>query len=528
MTYMALLGVVALAGFISLSYEILWFRAFSFASAGTPAIFGQLLFFYLVGLAVGAFVSRIFCQDRDATGDRRNLLPLAAFVYVANLLGFLVLPALAWFATTLLATGAMPLVAIAAGSWGAVLPLVSHFGIAPDALAGSRLSYLYLANILGSAAGTLLTGFVLLDRWTIGTAALFVVLLGLALAALVLARSASGNRLKMLGMAVILLTAAAYAVETRRLFDRFYERLLAKHEYVPADPASLVVENRDGVILVTPALEVFGGGAYDGAISTSLESDKNMIVRAYGVAALHPAPKEVLMIGLSTGAWAQVIVNLPGVEKLTVIEINRGYLELIPRYPEVASLLRNPKVEIVIDDGRRWLAHHPERTFDVVVSNTTFHWRANTTNLLSEEFLRAVRAHLKPGGIFHFNTTGSADAYKTAFTIFPYGLRFINFATVSDSPIEVNAERWKRALDEHNIDGKPTLDSTLALDRHRREAVLALVRTLNAPPIPYGLESRAHALPRLAGARVITDDNMVPEWKGAHEVLFPPSAPEQH
>jgi spermidine synthase len=522
MTYAALLGIVALAGFISLSYEILWFRAFSFASAGSPMVFGQLLFFYLGGLAIGAYASRMFCRDRGATGNRRHLIPLAAFVYLANLLGFLVLPALAWFATNQLALQAMPLVTLAAGSWGAVLPLVSHFGVAPDTLAGSRLSFLYLANIVGAAAGTLLTGFVLLDVWGIESAALLIVLLGLALAMLLLARSASARRLTQLGIAAIALTAAGYSFAARPLFERFYERLLEKNEYRASEPAYEVVENRDGVILVTSAHEVFGGGAYDGAISTGLELDKNMIVRAYGIAALHPAPRTVLMIGLSTGAWAQVIANLRGVEKLTVIEINRGYLELIPRYPEVASLLRNPKVEIVIDDGRRWLSHHPERKFDVIVSNTTFHWRANTTNLLSEEFLRSVRSHLRPAGIFHFNTTGSADAYKTAFTVFPYGLRFINFATVSDSPIVVNEGQWKLALDEHQIDGKPTLDSTRAEDRKRRDDVLSLVRTLDAQPRAYGLESRAHALTRLGNARVITDDNMIPEWRGPEEVAFPP------
>jgi spermidine synthase len=522
MTYAALLGIVALAGFISLSYEILWFRAFSFASAGAPAVFGQLLFFYLGGLAIGAFASGIFCRDRGATGDVRHLVPLAAFVYVANLLGFLVLPALAWFATTFQGQSAMPLVAVAAGSWGAVLPLVSHFGVAPDTLAGSRLSYLYLANILGAAGGTLLTGFVLLDHWSIGTAALLVVLLGLALAALLLARSASGTQLTRIGLAVIVVTGIGYALAARPMFHRFYERLLMGQEYERTVPAATVVENRDGVILVTPKHEVFGGGAYDGAISTSLELDKNMIVRAYGVAALHPAPREVLMIGLSTGAWAQVLANLKGVDKLTVVEINRGYLELIPRYPEVASLLHNPRVEIVIDDGRRWLMHHPERKFDVIVSNTTFHWRANITNLLSVEFLHAVRAHLKPGGIFHFNTTGSADAYKTAFTVFPFGLRFINFATVSDSPITVDTLRWKSALDAHQIDGRPTLDSTKAEDRRRREEVLALARTLDAPPVGFGFESRVQALTRLGDARVITDDNMVTEWRGAGEVTYPP------
>ena len=36
------------------------------------------------------------------------------------------------------------------------------------------------------------------------------------------------------------------------------------------------------------------------------------------------------MIGLSTGAWAQVIANLRGVERLTVVEINRGYLRADP------------------------------------------------------------------------------------------------------------------------------------------------------------------------------------------------------
>ena len=135
---------------------------------------------------------------------------------------------------------------------------------------------------------------------------------------------------------------------------------------------------------------------------------------------------------------------------------------------------------------------------------------------------RNVASHLEPGGIFHFNTTGSADAYKTAFTVFPYGLRFINFAAVSDSPIAIDTGRWKRSLDEHSVNGKPTLDSTRAEDRKRRDDVLALVHTLDKPGIPYGLEWRANVIPRLGDARVITDDNMVPEWRGVGEVNFPP------
>jgi spermidine synthase len=36
---------------------------------------------------------------------------------------------------------------------------------------------------------------------------------------------------------------------------------------------------------------------------------------------------------------------------------------LIAGWPEVASVLRNPKVNIITDDGRRWLSHG-EKQFD--------------------------------------------------------------------------------------------------------------------------------------------------------------------
>jgi len=93
------------------------------------------------------------------------------------------------------------------------------------------------------------------------------------------------------------------------------------------------------------------------------------------------------MIGLASGSWAQVIANDSEVESLTIVEINPGYLPLVAQRPAVRKLLQNPKVAIVIDDGRRWLLHHPERKFDLVVSNTTWNWRANASNLLSIEFL---------------------------------------------------------------------------------------------------------------------------------------------
>jgi spermidine synthase len=283
------------------------------------------------------------------------------------------------------------------------------------------------------------------------------------------------------------------------------------------------VETRSGVVTVSRWGAVFGGGAYDGRISTSLTDDRNATVRAYAVAAVHPRPRRVLMVGLATGAWAHVLAQMPGVESLTVVEIDPGYLRLIAKYPEVSGLLSNPRVRIVIDDGRRWLSRHPGETFDVIVMNTTWHWRAHVTNLLSYEYLQLVRRHLRPGGIYHFNTTSSEDAIYTAFTTFPFGVRFRSMATVSDSPISVDGERWRRVLSEYTLDGRPVFDLTRPEGRAQLDRIVALTQTLNTPSSRQSaFEWRESVLARLEGARLITDDNMAPEWQRLFEYVWIP------
>ena len=63
----------------------------------------------------------------------------------------------------------------------------------------------------------------------------------------------------------------------------------------------------------------------------------------------------MLRIGLSSGSWATVYANHPDLESLTVVEINPGYVELIEKYPDQRQILNDPKVELVMDDGRRFL-----------------------------------------------------------------------------------------------------------------------------------------------------------------------------
>jgi spermidine synthase len=269
-----------------------------------------------------------------------------------------------------------------------------------------------------------------------------------------------------------------------------------------------IVEGRSGIITVDQSGTVYGGGMYDGRFNTDLQKDTNGIIRPYALSLFHAAPRDVLMIGLSSGSWAQVIVNNPSVTSLTIVEINPGYLELIAEEPEVASVLKNPKVTVISDDGRRWLGLHPDRHFDVVVSNTTWNFRSNVTNLLSTEFLDLVRAHLKPQGIFYYNTTDSDRVQRTGCLAFPHGARFTNHMVVSDSQIDWDFARWRHTLESYRIDGANQFDPTRNQDRAFLDDLMKNVA--NSGTI---IEPCSDLLHRTAGKAPVTDDNMGTEWR---------------
>jgi spermidine synthase len=516
------LAIALVSGFSALSYEILWYRALSFVTWGQATTFGLLLFCYLTGIALGSRRVRALCRDDVADAAAQALPTLSILLTLSGVTGFLVIPALSFLAPINPMFG-LVLVLLSAAVQGAVFPLASHYGIPPDDRAGARLSYVYLANIIGSAAGSFLTGFVLMDVASTRTISTGLLLFTIALAAGLLVGGSDGpaRARRRQALASVVAALALGLALGPWLFRGVYERLL--YRTYDAEPLARVLENRHGVIVVAKDGKIFGGGAYDGAFNTSLLShDANLIERALAIAALHPAPREVLMIGLSSGSWAQVIAQLPAVEHLTTVEINPGYLDLIPHYPEVASLVSNPKVTFVVDDGRRWLLRNPERKFDFVVMNTTFHWRGYITNLLSREFLGTVRGRLRPGGVFYFNTTWSNDVQRTAALTFPHALRVINFMAVSDSPLVFDEARWRSTLTNATSDGKLLLDPSDARYGAVLDQLLALGRTYSDQD-RYAIETRESLLARTESAQMVTDDNMRTEF--LHPLEFP-AAPE--
>lgn len=509
---MLLAGVT---GFIALAYEIVWYRLYSWATGGTAQCFAELLGFYLFGIAYGARAVRSACQQKLGNDVKRTMAAGSEVILLGAIVAFLVGPALAASTSLLSMILAVP-VFVAATLLGAAFPLLSHAAIDPESGAGKGVSLLYLSNIIGSTLGSFLIGFIVLDHWS--TRATSFLLLGLGLAVSLVFAAFAGARLRKTLFAMECALCVLLALCGRSLFSGMYERLLYKTDFKSESRFNSLVENRSGVIAVAantrdfgyPTEVVIGGGAYDGRFNTDLLHDSNGLFRAFAFAGMGPTPKHVLMIGLASGSWAQVVAADPEVEDFTIVEINPGYLPLIRQHVEVASLLRNPKVQIVIDDGRRWLVAHPERRFDFIVMNTTFNWRANSTNLLSAEFLQLARAHLDPGGVLYYNTTWSKRVIATGIAVFPYALRVDSFLAVSDSPLKLDRDRWKAILTSYRIDGRPIVDMSRPDQRAKLESILHLADVLDEPS--SDLESQTSLAKRLKGIRIVTDDNMGTEW----------------
>ena len=517
------------AGWIALGYEIAWFRIFAMASSDRAPAFALLLATYLAGIAAGSYLSEQLTKNWAA---RRTLWLIGGLLFLSGGISAYLAPMMssllggnwpsffhpAWLGDNSYLAPA-PAFFLVAALLGSVLPLLCRLSISPDDLAGRRVSLVYASNILGSVLGSLSIGFVLTNFLGLRQIALLLagvsVVSGIVLLA-VASRTIARAPAWLFGLGLLSAVAVLAASPGYKLL---YERIIFRHRIEAQAPFAQVVENRNGVVAVLPNGAVFGGGVYDGEYLISPDNDSNYIIRALALSAVHPHPRRILVIGLASGSWAQVIVNHPEAEYMDIVEINPGYLDLIPQYPVVRSLLTNPKVRVYVDDGRRWLIAHPEQKYDLIVTNSTYHWRDHASTLLSAEFFKLVRPHLNVGGIYYFNTTESNETMATALSVFPYGLRIFNFLAVSDSPIHFNTDLWFSVLSRYRIDGRNLFDPTDPVSQRVLARYNLLQRTLDGPPVFPSIETSDSLRKRIGKVRLITDDNMGLEWEP--HVVFP-------
>jgi hypothetical protein len=159
-------------------------------------------------------------------------------------------------------------------------------------------------------------------------------------------------------------------------------------------------------------------------------------------------------------------------------------------------------VHVYIADGVKWLRDHPGEQYDLLVLNTTVHWRMYATNLLSIETMRLLKTHMTPDALLTFNTTGSVDCFATAAAVFPYAYLRSRFVIASGSNFleRFDKEKARGKLLSLELDGKP-----LYYDGPKGAVWEQLNEPLKTFPEVERLMKRKPA--------VVTQDNMLTEYK---------------
>jgi spermidine synthase len=113
---------------------------------------------------------------------------------------------------------------------------------------------------------------------------------------------------------------------------------------------------------------------------------------------LHPAPRDVLVLGLGTGITSAAVARYP-VKGIDVVELEPAAAQAARFFDSYTrKVLDDPRVHLIIGEGRNRLLVVPKQ-YDVVVSDAPDEWAAGAASL-TLEFYRIAAARLKPGGIF--------------------------------------------------------------------------------------------------------------------------------
>ena len=140
--------------------------------------------------------------------------------------------------------------------------------------------------------------------------------------------------------------------------------------------------------------------ALDGVIQTT-EADEyiyhEMLTHVPILA--HGRAKRVLIIGGGDGGMLREVAKHPGIEHITMVEIDGTVVEMCKEFlPNHSSgAFDDPRLNLVIDDGMRFVATTEEK-FDVIISDSTDPIGPGEV-LFSENFYQACHRCLNEGGI---------------------------------------------------------------------------------------------------------------------------------
>jgi spermidine synthase len=107
---------------------------------------------------------------------------------------------------------------------------------------------------------------------------------------------------------------------------------------------------------------------------------------------------EVFVLGLGSGSTTHA-ASLHHPARLETAEISPAVLKCARAHFVGLNGGLSDAGSLRIEDGRHYL-QNTDRRFDIIISEPSNPWLTGISNLFTEEFFRAVRSRLKPGGVF--------------------------------------------------------------------------------------------------------------------------------
>lgn len=471
--------VFALSGFASMAYEVLWSRILIMIIGSSTYAFTVLLIVLLSGIAVGSYVYSKFA-DRTV----RSLMHFCIAEILIGVLAILSIPAFSIMPSlsrTLL-SGIRNYIAhpwitytavqfilssfimfIPAFLMGVTFPLAGRLCADDINKTGNDIGRVYSFNTFGGIAGSFAGGFLLIPLFGTRHSLIMVAFFNLSLGVLLLLYSEKTRpALKAIFSfsCIILFLASSYLIPSWDL--RIFTGLTGRVPY-GSEKVIFHKEGIGGTVAVTyheGRKTLFIDGENES--SSGYYSLMTQSLLAYLPLFLHEHPEHVLEVGLGGGITLGKTGNydsLKEIESVEIIGAARDAARLFNR--ENNSVLSNPKVNIIINDGRNYLLL-TDKKYDVITGNTTHPWTAGAANILSREYFSICRDHLKKGGLISqwiplqfIDPLDVKSIIKTFHSVFPHtSVWFSNMDIIligSDDKMQIDMKRFNEKIHTGSI-----------------------------------------------------------------------------
>jgi spermidine synthase len=282
----------------------------------------------------------------------------------------------------------------------ALFPVVVKQATEHIELGGRRFAQVYAAYTLGNVLGSLFTGLVLYE-WVGTYGALWAAILGGAIGVILLSENAALLSRSTLIVGVSVCVAAV-------TLPRDYFMGFTAGRYRPAT----IEEGRMGVVSVVPTerfytlVDMYRTESASAMTRPPADGDAYEAWRwnFSDLLALDPAfrPRRILLIGLGHGYLPLTLLEYDFVEKIVIVEISSEVIGAVVRHssPDLAGIYKDPRVELVVADGRRYLQGAIARgeRFDLIQNRINEPWRAGGGSLFTVEFFELMSRALNRGG----------------------------------------------------------------------------------------------------------------------------------